>query len=468
MYWRGKKNLLPLYGIARLLSSCIKLNNTRMKTWKAVAIALLAVSTLLLISFTFSKKSKPKYRTTYLSIPKGCVFRTVMGEEKSDSTFVYLPTAKVQTSLAHGLEWMMKAQGTDGGWGAGSHQRQDVLDPHAVQADPATTSMVAMALLRGGNTLTSGEHSLALRKALTYLLEKIETSDRDSYNITDQTGTQIQVKLGANIDVILASQFLSNLLDGNLNSDAQMKERVKKANDICVSKIQKAQDGNGSFKGSGWAGVLQSSFATNALEAAQAQGAAVDDATLDKAREFQKNNYDSKTGGVKTELGAGVMLYSVTGSARASAKEARRAEEAVKKAKQEGKLDRDAAPTVQNLEKIGYAKDEAMKYSTAYSVYQSAKVQAQREDVMDGFGSNGGEEFLSYLQTGESMIIGKDNEWKQWYDNMSARLLTIQNDDGSWSGHHCITSPVFCTATCLLILSVNNDVNKLTELGRTH
>ena len=130
------------------------------------------------------------------------------------------------------------------------------------------------------------------------------------------------------------------------------------------------------------------------------------------------------------------------------------------------RLAQNAAPTAENLEKIGFARDEAMKYSTAYDVYQSAKVRAQRQDVMDGFGSNGGEEFLSYLQTGESMIIGKDNEWKKWYDNMSGRLLRIQNDDGSWSGHHCITSPVFCTATCLLILSVNNDVSKLTELGR--
>ncbi len=162
------------------------------------------------------------------------------------------------------------------------------------------------------------------------------------------------------------------------------------------------------------------------------------------------------------------MLYSVTGSARASAKEARRAEEEINKAKSEGRLNDGDAPTSENLEKIGFAKDEAMKYATAYQVYQSAKVQAQREDIMDGFGSNGGEEFLSYLQTGESMIIGKDNDWKSWYDNMSGRLLTIQNDDGSWAGHHCITSPVFCTATCLLILSVNNDVTKLTEQGRNH
>ena len=107
-----------------------------------------------------------------------------------------------------------------------------------------------------------------------------------------------------------------------------------------------------------------------------------------------------------------------------------------------------------------------MKYSTAYQVYNSAKVQAQRDEVMDGFGSNGGEEFLSYLQTGESMIISKDNTWDNWYNNISGRMLRIQNDDGSWSGHHCITSPVFCTATSLLILSVSNDAGRLMELGR--
>jgi hypothetical protein len=106
-----------------------------------------------------------------------------------------------------------------------------------------------------------------------------------------------------------------------------------------------------------------------------------------------------------------------------------------------------------------------MKYATSYEVYQSAKVQAQRDDVMDGFGNNGGEEFLSYLQTGESMIINKDSTWQTWYDNISGRMLKIQNDDGSWNGHHCITSPVFCTATSLLILSVNNDVENLMKLG---
>ena len=93
---------------------------------------------------------------------------------------------------------------------------------------------------------------------------------------------------------------------------------------ICVDKIQKAQNSNGSFQGSGWAGVLQSSFANNALEAAQAQGISVDTVVLQKSRDFQKGNFDEKTGAVNTDLGAGVVLYSVSSSTRAAAKEARK------------------------------------------------------------------------------------------------------------------------------------------------
>ncbi len=435
------------------------------KTTFITAIALITISAIALPSFTFKKETRKKHFSTYRSIPKGCVFRTLMGEETSDSSFRYKTPEKTSLSMTKGLNWIVTAQNQDGGWGAGSHSRQDVIDPHAVPSDPATTSMVAMALLRGGTTLKSGMYSQQLRRALNYLLNAVETSSASSLNITNQVGTQIQIKLGQNIDVILTSQFLSNILD-YVNHDAELNVRVKKDLNTCVTKIQRAQDSNGSTQGSGWAGVLQSSFASNALEAAEAQGATVDKKALEKSRQFQKNNYNPKTGSVNTDMGAGVMLYSVTGSARASAKEARKVEEEVAKAKREGRLDQNAPVTAENLSEIGFDKDDALKYSTAYQVYQSAKVRAQSDEVMDGFGSNGGEEFLSYLQTGESMIIGKDNSWKKWYDNISGRMLRIQNDDGSWSGHHCITSPVFCTATCLLILSVNNDVDKLIELGR--
>lgn len=434
-----------------------------MKTLRMSVVMLATCGVMILFAFTFRRAEPKKKRIPFIP-PKGCVFRTLMGEESSRDYFVYKTPENVQRAVNTGLSWMIEAQHDNGGWGAGTHARQDILDPHAVHTDPATTAMAAMALLRSGTTLTSGNYSGNLRRALDHLLRAVESSPENSTNITTETGTQIQTKLGNNIDVILTSQFLSNI-QPYLGDDAALKARVKACQNRCVEKIQNAQEGNGSMAGSGWAGVLQSSFATNALEAAEANGARVDKDALAKARQFQKNNYNPRTGDVNTDLGAGVVLYSVTGSVRASAKEARKVEEEVAKAKRAGKLAPTAAPTAENLQKIGFDGDDALKYATAYQVYESAKVEAQREDVMTGFGNNGGEEFLSYLQTGESMIINKDETWQNWYDNISGRLLKIQNPDGSWNGHHCISSPVFCTATCLLILAVNNDVEKLIELG---
>jgi hypothetical protein len=438
---------------------------TTMKTLKPVLLGLLAVSTIIMVAFTFNKEKKAIVKKPLRPIPKGCVFMTVMGEEKSDSFYVYKTPEKVEQSVNKGLEWIVKAQNSNGGWGAGSHYQQEVMDPHAVKTDPATTSMVAMALLRAGSTFTSGEYSSQLRKALIHLLNAVETASPESPTITTETGTQIQTKLGANIDVILTAQFLTNTIE-YLDFDSNLKSRVKRNLQICVNKIQKSQETDGSFAGGSWAGVLQSALANNALESAQLAEVVVDDKILKRSREYQKGNIDAKSGDVKTDRGAGIVLYSVSGSARATAKGARKVEEEMKKAKETGKLAQNAPVTVQNLEALGYSKDEALEYSTSYEVYQAGKGQAQRDDVLAGFGNNGGEEFLSYLQTGESMIIGKDNSWKTWYDNTSGRLLKIQNDNGSWNGHHCITSPVFCTATCLLILSVNNDVDRLEKIGK--
>jgi len=435
-----------------------------MKTWK-VSLAIVIASAVMSLAFSTRRMEEPKKKYAPFVPPKGCVFRTLMGEESSDSSFIFKTPEKVALSLDRGLSWIARAQNEKGGWGAGSHYNQQEMNPLAVPADPATTSMVAMAMLRNGNTLTQGTYSPQLKKALFYILNAVETSAPNNSNITAETNTQIQIKLGANIDVILASQFLSNMVD-YVQHDAALKARVKKSLDVCVQKIQHNQKQDGSIGGAGWAGVLQSALANNALESAQSQGAQVDDKALEKSRNYQKGNYDARTGESKTDMGAGVVLYSVTGSARASAKEARKVKEEMDRARKDGRLAPSAPATAENLQKIGFSRDEAVNYSTAYEVYESAKVQAQRSDVMDGFGSNGGEEFLSYLQTGESMIINKDNSWKQWYDNMSGRLLNIQNNDGSWNGHHCITSPVFCTATCLLILSVNNDIDKLVEIGK--
>ena len=431
----------------------------------ASAVAIVSASALVLFSFN-TAATKACCMKPAGARPEGCVFKTVFEGEGLDPNFVMKTPAEVLTSEGRAYDWMAKAQNTDGGFAAGTHASQNVMDPHASPSDPATTAMVSMAMLRAGSTLSEGRFANVLARTTEFLLKAVENSPQDALNVTELTGTQIQVKLGQNIDVALTAQYLSNLM-GRMPCNDPKHDRWLQALNKCTGKIQKSQTANGSVAGNGWAGVLQSSFATNALESAQHVGADVDDKALEQARDFQKGNFDANTGSVATGAAAGVTLYAVSGSTRSSAKEARNAEEVLTKAKKDGRVKATQPVTVESLTDAGMNRDEAEKANTAWNVYNAAKVQAQSAEVLNGFGNNGGEEFLSFLQTGESLIINKDNSWKNWYESTTARLVNIQNEDGSWSGHHCITSPVFCTATSLLILSVNNDIEQLVAQGVT-
>jgi hypothetical protein len=88
------------------------------------------------------------------------------------------------------------------------------------------------------------------------------------------------------------------------------------------------------------------------------------------------------------------------------------------------------------------------------------------ESLLAGFGNNGGEEFLSYLMTSESLVIAGGEKFHQWNDKMHGRLQKVQNPDGSWSGHHCITSPVFCTAAVVQCLTTDRDAEFLVAIAK--
>lgn len=388
-----------------------------------------------------------------------CIMKTILGIDTSEegrgiSTFQ--TPELVEASIKKGLEWMGKAQAPDGGWGAGTHSRQDIMDPHAVTSDPATTALVAMSLLRTDNTIDKGTYSKNLKEATEFLLKATEDCPDSQPFLTTLTNTQPQIKLGRNIDVILTAQFFTNILRYNLD-DAKLKSRVEKALDKCVARIQKGQGEDGSWREGGWAPVLQSALANNALESADDVGRTVDKTVMERSRKYQNSNFDISTNAVATDKAAGVMLYGLSSTTRASAKESKRAQDLVDKAKSEGKI-KDNVVNEDNLKAAGVATPDAKELVTAYSINKASVQQAQRGDVLSGFGNNGGEEFMSFLMTGESLMMQGGDGWKTWYDNTTGKLVNIQNQDGSWNGHHCITSPVFCTATCLLILSIHNDM----------
>ncbi len=228
-----------------------------MKKQNVIIVILLFIITTsgVITGFTYSEKNHTRGKAAVFNAmkkfpaeEKPCVFKTIFGEEPSDSNFIYKTPAKVSNSIDDALAWISKAQLSNGGWGAGTHANQGIYDPHAVKADPATTAMVAMALLRIGNTPTTGTYAGNLALATDYLIKQVENTPEGSLNITDETGTQPQVKLGQNIDVVLTTQYFTNLMD-HLNNNPNLKGRIKKCLDKCVAKIQAGQNSNGSSRG---------------------------------------------------------------------------------------------------------------------------------------------------------------------------------------------------------------------------
>ncbi len=360
-----------------------------------------------------------------------------------------------------GLAWLAEAQFESGGWGAGSHANQNIRDPHAVQIDPATTAFSAMAFLRAGNTLTDGPYHKNVDKALTYLLDLVESYPKEGARISDVSGTQPQAKLGQHVDVAMVAQFFTQALP-HTKHNAALRERVGEALEVCVTKLARAQDADGSWNSrGGWAGVLQSAMANSALEMADDLGVAVDREALERSRRYQKDNLDESSGAVRTESAAGIALYSVASNQRATAQEANEVKEKIAQGRRDGTLalpasmPEEEAVSEENLKKLGYDEDDAIRLTEAYRKNKAAARMMQDEQVLSGFGNNGGEEFLSYMMTSESLAGAGGEEWDQWYDKMNTRLAKIQNPDGSWSGHHCITSPVFCTAAVILTMTAD-------------
>lgn len=472
-------------------------------------------------------------------------------KEANSPTFHGAPLVKARPApefVGKGVDWLVKAQHPAGGWGAGSHASQNVRDPHAVQVDPATTAFVASALLREGSTPVEGKHKAAVRRATEYLCGIVEEYSSSGPKITDLSGTQIQAKLGPLVDTAMTAQYLARILP-TLPKGDKLHARVDKALDKCLSKLNEAQQKDGSWNvGGGWANVLQSSLGCTALEYAQAAGKQVDGDRLAKAREYQLKNFDAKSGKTNTDAAAGVALYAFNSSMRANAAQSAVAERTIEKARKEGKLAADAPVTEENLKKAGVqpqaaqtlaaananvvAQSEVLAGSKSYSgstaviagtvvsgvlSKATADVPAEAlvasmpalvagpvpslpvdgrsakpldtittapaaafkgrtyaggdtavttdEALLAGFGNNGGEEFLSYMLASESMVILGEKEWNNWYDKMGGRLSKVQNPDGSWSGHHCITSPVFCTAAVVQTMTADHDAEMLARVA---
>ena len=350
---------------------------------------------------------------------------------------------EVSAAVEKSAKWLASVQGADGGWGqdggATSHVRQNE-NLESKGNDVANTAVAALALLRAGD-----QYRPNVERAVDFILKKIEASPADGLSITDVNQTQIQRKLGPFIDTFLASMVLARV-DGTIAG--ANKARVRKGLEKCVAKIEQNQLKDGSWNiAGGWAPVLGTSLASQGLFEASKKGVKVNEEVMALADDYT----------VKSQQGAGssslAILGGVGGSVAASAELRPGIAEAADSAR--------AASAGVDLYKDAQALEQLSRTaeSRAKNKEQIVAISGKLSDVkfVEGYGSMGGEEFFSYLNISDSLKRTGGKEWSDWHSKITQKILKLQNNDGTWAGHHCITGRVAVTSAAILNLTSDRE-----------
>jgi hypothetical protein len=382
---------------------------------------------------------------------------------------------EISVAVEKGAKWLASVQGADGGWGqdggAASHVRQNE-NLESQGNDVANTAVAALSLLRA-----SDQYRPNVERAVDFILKKIEASPNDGLSITDVNQTQIQRKLGPFIDTFLASMLLARV-DGTLAKANNA--RVRKGLEKCVAKIERNQMSDGSWNiAGGWAPVLGTSLASRGLYMASAKGVVVSAEVLARADDYtvksQKGGGSAalgSVGGVGGGAGGGADPGSSPG--RDGARSAR--ETADYAISTDGLVhEKDSISSTRPITKSG-----SLSAAAGVDLYQSAQaleqlsrtaesrdknkdeiavISAKLSDAkfVEGFGSIGGEEFFSYLNISDSLKRTGGKEWSDWHSKITQKILKLQNNDGTWAGHHCITGRVAVTSAAILNLTSDRE-----------
>lgn len=376
----------------------------------------------------------------------------VQAGDSDESRPVKMTPKPLSENVKKGLHWLVQHQLTNGGWGQGEESQDMGRGTVTLKDVPnvAETSAATLALLRSGSSPDQGDFAANIRRALDYLCGEIEKADGASLFITDLRGTRLQSKLGTYIDTFMAALVLAEVKDRM--PDEAGRKRIIAALDKVMDKIEKNQRPDGTWANQGWAPALAQAMGGKAINKAKQAGIAVSNKVLVRAERYAQSQFDSSSGKFRGAGSANVELYSAASTLdtlrEADATNALGEEELRARARN-AKSPEEKQAAQQELKRIAQTRADLR------SAEQAVIKRLDDKRFIAGFGSNGGEEFLSYLNIGETLVVKGGPEWEKWDKSMTGNLNQIQNQDGSWTGHHCVTGRTFCTSTVLLVLMVD-------------
>lgn len=377
------------------------------------------------------------------------------------------PAPKIHPLASAGTAWLLKMQQADGGWprigrfGLGHEER--------APSDYSTSAMAGLALVRTGATPAAKEQN-PLRRAIRYVADVATAAEPP-----DRNASQPSYKLGPLAGPAHATHFLARVLP-MLPADDPLRQAVTAALEKNVARLEKAEHAflQGGVEAAAPAGSESESTIVEpprpadaaraasfspvhhvliclaALETARAAGLDVDAAVMVRLRRMLAAFVDPRTGAIDARQVMSTELYAFSSAMRSTAVEARAARDAMAKARPRDAAARDAlAPSI------------AMQQALV------KRLAAGDERLLIGFGSLGGEEFLSYLLIAESLVLDGDPRiYGEWHKALVARLARSRNADGSWTGLHCITDPIYMTAAAVQALTADRDEPLLVHIAQ--
>ncbi len=404
---------------------------------------------------------------------------------KSEAAATPAKPKPLTESVKKGLAYLVSQQQENGGWGQGGGWRmnlkenggrvegKDLADP----PDVASTCIAALALLRAGNTPKDGPYAQNVNRAAEFICAHVEKSDKKSLYVTDVRDTQVQTKIGPYIDTFLSSLVMAEL-KGKMQDDKSEQRLVAALNKV-IGKMEDNQLADGSFPGNnGWASILSQGVASKGLNRAAQAGAVVKGEVLDRDNKQSAEGLDKQTGkfgaagsgavtsgrGVGGIAGrgssapttppppsdAGVGLYNSSARAGGLQETVNTLKGGEKKARET--LESSTASKDEKDKAKSHLERLAMAEVSQKAAVRGIVLQLEDKQFVAGFGSNGGEEFLSFMNISETLLAKGGADWEKWDKTVAESINRVQDKDGGWSGNHCITGRTFCTAGALLVL----------------
>jgi hypothetical protein len=307
-------------------------------------------------------------------------------------------TPQSERAIRRGDEWLMKTIHRNRGCGVDIGQPEDI----------GCSAMVGLALMAQGNTPVEGHRSREVQRLVSFILQRIEVMPQD--DITSQQGTQLQNKIGRHAHSFFAALFLAEVIGEGWDTDP-VRDGLRKV----IAAIVGSQAADGHWGNQSWAPTLGTVMGWVALRAAHYAGMKVGSSPDITA----KHLVQQMTTNLAQNQGSWMhTLYK-------------------------------NATGIRVLYALGMD-DELI----AKRAFKDVEELIKKDNT--AFSQAGGEEYLAFHLITETMLQKGGGDWAAWFPTVRDKVVSVQNSDGSWTGHHCITSRTFCTAAAILVLTSPN------------